>query len=124
MDISELNGTYRITTISNQHSPIEKRSDGITELVGGKTYRKDNAGCIWRSEMTFINENTLSFVSTADPSDAADDFCLTNAHGDLTRDIVTFTAELNIARKGDKIKISGQIEHGAETIVITMMKQD
>ena len=123
MNISELNGTYRITTISDQNGPIEKRSDGTTDIIDGKTYREDDAGCVWRSEMAFIDENSVQFISTADPSNASDDFCLIDAHGDLTRAEVIYEAVLNIARKGDKVKISGQIDHGTETIVITMIKQ-
>ena len=42
--------------------------------------------------------------------------------GMLTDQDVTYEAELDLARKGDKIRMTGNLEIGGETIVLTMMK--
>ena len=73
--------------------------------------------------MRYLNENEVEFVSVADPSDAVTDFLLTDEGGNLTRDPVTYKTVLKVDRKGDKVRLSGQINHGATTTVITMIKQ-
>ena len=123
MDIQSIDGTYRISTVSDYNGPIEKRSDGITEIKDGKTHRVDDAGCVWTTTIRYLNENEVEFTSVADPSDAVDDFLLTDEGGNLTREPVTYQTILKVDRKGDKIRLSGQIEHGATTTVITMIKQ-
>lgn len=122
MQPHDLDGTYRITTISNYDGPVEKKSDGTTEIKDGRTHRVDEAGCVWTSELIPISENQVKFVSTADPTNANPDFCLTAENGQLTRDPVTYSTVLDMARMGEKIKLSGQIEHGAMTTIITMIK--
>ncbi len=122
MEPHDLDGTYRVTTVSNYDGPIEKKSDGTTEIKDGRTHRIDDAGCVWTSQLVPLNDHEVEFISTADPTNANPDFCLTTANGQLTRDPVTYKTVLKMDRKGDKIRLSGQIEHGATTIIITMMK--
>lgn len=122
MDITELDGKYNVTTLSDYHGPVPMRSDGVTEIINGTTNRVDDAGVKWTTTLTPISDAEVAFESVADPTDAADDFCLTLPNGDLTRDPVTYKATLKVARKGDKIRLSGQIEHGKVTTVITMTK--
>lgn len=122
MQPQDLDGTYRITTVSDYNGPIEKKSDGITEVKDGKTHRIDDAGCVWTSQLNPLNEHEVEFISKADPTNAKADFCLTTANGQLTRDPVIYKTILKMDRKGDKIRLSGQIENGAMTTIITMMK--
>lgn len=123
MDITDLDGTYVVTTATDHQSPIAKKSDGLTEIRNGRTERVDDAGCVWTTSLALLNENEVEFISTADPSTADGDFCLTDECGNLTRDPVTYQSILRMDRKGEKIKLSGKIEHGQITTVITLMKQ-
>ncbi len=123
MDIQNIDGTYSISTISDYNGPIEKRSDGITEVKNGQTHRVDDAGCVWTTTLKYLNENEVEFTSVADPSNADTDFLLRTESGDLTREPVTYQTILRVDRIGERIKLSGQIEHGGETTVITMIKQ-
>ena len=123
MDISELDGTYQVSTVSDYNGPIEKRSDGLTEIIEGKTHRTDDAGVIWTTQISVLNADEVEFVSTADPTNADPDFCLMDEGGNLTRESVTYTSVLKIDRKGDKIRPSGQIKHGSTNTVITMIKK-
>jgi len=77
----ELDGTYQVTTTSNYKGPIEKKSDGITEIKDGGTERYDDANCKWTSTFTIVNEEEVEMVSTADPSEAHIDFLLTAPDG-------------------------------------------
>ena len=107
----ELDGHYRVSSTTNYTGPLEKRSDGETYIRKGKTERIDNAGCKWTSTFTVIDENTVEMVSVADPEDADIDFLLRRPDGSPTRDPVTYTSRLKLARKEDKIQMSGQIEY-------------
>lgn len=120
----DLDGTYRVTTVTDYTGPVPMQSDGETEIVNGETHRVDKKGCKWRTRFTVLSETEVQMDSTADPSEAEADFCLTTASGELTRDPVTYTTVLNVARKGDKIRLSGQIDHGNIATVITMIKND
>ncbi len=117
-----LDGKYRVTTTSSYQGPIEKKSDGETEIINGQTQRFDDANCKWTSRFDIVSDNEVRMTSTADPSDADVDFLLTNLRGEPTRDPVTYETMLKFAQKGDKIQMSGQIEYGHEVVFLTMRK--
>lgn len=117
-----LDGKYRVTTTSSYQGPIEKRSDGETEIINGQTQRFDEANCKWTSRFDIVSDTEVRMTSTADPSDAVVDFLLTNLRGEPTRDPVTYETMLKFAQKGDKIQMSGQIEYGHEVVFLTMRK--
>lgn len=122
MDIKELDGKYRVTTVSDYDGPVPMQSDGETIIKDGMTHRTDKAKVRWATKITPISDTEVLFESLADPTDAATDFCLTKPNGELTRDPVTYTTRLSVSRKGDKIRLSGQIEHGKIKTIITMTK--
>lgn len=117
-----LDGTYQISTITNYHGPLERKSDGITEIRNGRTSRTDDNKVLWTSDFTIINDQQVKMVSVADPTDAAGDFALTRPDGSPTREPVTYESILRYARKGDKVQMSGQIEYGNEIIFITLRR--
>jgi len=119
---SELDGLYRISSTSNYNGPLEKRSDGETTIKDGQTSRVDDAGCEWTSTFTIIDDNTVEMVSVADPANAHVDFLLRRPDGSPTREPVTYTSRLKLARKDDKIQMSGQIEYGDEIVLLTLRK--
>lgn len=119
----ELDGKYRVSTTTNYQGPLEKKSDGETEIRDGKTSRRDAANCLWTSTFTVKSETEVEMISVADPSEADGDFSLTRPDGSPTREAVTYTSMLKLARKGDdQIQLSGQIEYGNEIIFLTMRK--
>ncbi len=120
--IHPLDGTYVITSTTNYDGPLEKKSDGITEIRQGKTERYDDYNCKWTSTFTVISETEVEMISVADPSDAHIDFLLTRPNGNPTRDTVTYTTSLKLARRGDKIQMSGQIHYGDEIVFLTLRK--
>ena len=117
-----LDGKYLITTTTSYQGPLEKKSDGETEIREGKTHRVDQAKCKWTSTFEIISDTEVKMTSVADPSDAEIDFLLTAADGTPTRDPVTYETILKLARKGDRIQMSGQIEYGFEVVLLTMRK--
>jgi hypothetical protein len=118
----ELDGRYRISTITDYKGPLQKKSDGETEIVNGQTNRIDRAGCKWTSTFEIINENEVEMTSLADPTDADADFLLTRPDGSPSKDPVTYRAKLRLSRKGEHIQMSGQIEYGLDIVFITMRK--
>lgn len=122
LELKDLDGQYRVTTVSDYKGVVPMQSDGVTEIKNGETNRIDKAGCKWHTQLKILNDSEVEFISTADPTDAAPDFCLTKASGELTRDPVVYRSVMKVARKEDKIRISGQIESGKTVTVITMMK--
>lgn len=122
LTLKDLDGQYRVTTVSDYHGPVPMQSDGVTVIQNGETNRVDKAGCKWNTKISILSDDEVKFESTADPSEAAPDFCLTKENGELTRNSVTYTTIMKVARKGDKIRLSGQIQHGSVMTVITMMK--
>lgn len=119
-----LDGKYRVTTTTSYEGPLKKRSDGETEIRQSKTSRYDDANCKWTSTFEIISENEVKMTSVADPEDADVDFLLRAEDGTPTREPVTYEAVLKLARKGDKIQISGQIEYGYDIVFLTMRKID
>lgn len=117
-----LDGKYLITTTTSYQGPLEKRSDGETEIVNSQTHRRDDANCQWVSTFEIIAEDQVKMTSVADPSEAAVDFLLTAPDGSPTREKVTYEAVLKLARKGDRIQMSGQIEYGSDIVLLTMRK--
>ncbi|MCK5285099.1 MAG: hypothetical protein KAJ86_05890 [Alphaproteobacteria bacterium] len=119
-----LDGKYRITSTNSRYGDIEKRSDGETEIRKSQTERFDEANCKWTSTFTIINDNEVKMISIADPSNAAIDFLLTAPDGSPSQKSVTYEATLKLARKGDKIQMSGQIHYGNDVVFLTMRKYD
>ena len=117
-----LDGTYIVsTTISDQAQ--QHKSDGETIINNGQTCRYDDVNCKWTSTFAIINEAEVKMTSIADASDANADFFLIGEGGVPTRSPVTFTSILKLARKGEKVQISGQVDHGGDLVFITMRKK-
>ena len=117
-----LDGQYRITSTSSHKGDIEKRSDGETVIRNSQTERLDDANCKWTSTFTVLSDTEVKFVSVADASKAAVDFLLTAPDGSPTRGPVTYESVLKLARKGDKIQMSGQIHYGNDVVFLTLRK--
>ena len=120
MSKTELDGKYRVSTVSNYQGPVERRSDGETEIVDGKTERIDDNKVLWTSTFEVVSETEVRMTSVADPSDAVSDFGLTTPQGTLTRRPQTYVSTMRMARKGKDVRMSGQIEVGDEIIFLTM----
>lgn len=117
-----LDGKYNVTSTTDYQGPLEKKSDGVTEIRDGQTCRYDRANCLWTSTFNILSDNEVEMVSVADPSDADIDFLLTAPDGSPTRNPVTYRSILKMARKDDKIQLSGQIEYGGTLTFLTMRK--
>ncbi len=118
----ELDGLYQVSSTSSYQGPLEMKSDGTTTITDGQTHRRDKANCLWTSTFSILNENEVEMVSVADPTDAAPDFSLLRPDGSPSRQPVTYKTVLKLARKGDKIQMSGQIEYGGNVTFITMRR--
>ncbi len=118
----ELDGTYQVTSTTSYNGPLQKKSDGVTEIKNSQTERRDEANCLWTSNFKIISEIEVEMTSVADPSGADEDFSLTKPDGSPTREPVTYTSMLKLARKGDKIQLSGQIEYDNNITFLTMRK--
>jgi len=119
---NELDGQYQVSSTTSYQGPLEKKSDGITEIKNGQTSRRDKANCLSTSTFHIISDNEVEMISVADPSEADSDFSLTKPDGSPTREPVTYKAILKLSRKGDKIQMSGQIEYDNEITLLTMRK--
>lgn len=117
-----LDGKYRVSSTTSYQGPLEKKSDGETEIINGQTSRRDTTNCLWTSTFNIINEHEVEMVSVADPSEADNDFSLTKPDGSPTREPVTYRAILKLARKGDQIQLSGQVEYDNHITLLTMRK--
>lgn len=117
-----LDGKYNVTSTTDYQGPLEKKSDGVTEVRDGQTRRYDRANCLWTSTFNILNDGEVEMVSVADPADADLDFLLTAPDGTPTRNPVTYKSILKMARKADKIQLSGQIEYGGTLTFLTMRK--
>jgi hypothetical protein len=117
-----LDGKYRVTSTTDDKGPLEKKSDGETEIRDGQTRRYDRANCLWTSTFTILSDTEVEMVSVADPAEADIDFLLTRPDGAPTRDPVTYTSILKLARQGDKIQMSGQISYGGNLTFLTMRR--
>lgn len=118
----ELDGIYQVSSTTSYKGPLEKKSDGQTEIKNGQTERRDAANCLWTSTFNILNENEVEMVSIADPSESDGDFSLTKPDGTPTRQPVTYRAVLKLSRKGDKIQMSGQVEYDNDITLLTMRK--
>jgi len=117
-----LDGRYRVTTTTSYRGPLEKKSDGETEIKDGRTHRFDAANCEWTSTFAIVSDTEVKMTSVADPAGADIDFLLTAPDGSPTRSPVTYEASLKLARKDDKIQMSGQIHYGHDIVFLTMRK--
>lgn len=120
--MNELDGKYQVSTTTSYDGPLKGKSDGLTEIRDGQTTRFDENGVMWNSRFTIINDKEVEMVSVADPTEAKGDFALTRPDGTPTREPVTYQSVLKLARKDDRIQLSGQIEYGNEIIFLTMRK--
>lgn len=68
---TDLDGTYTVTSLTSYQGPLQKQSDGITKIEGGKTFRVDEAGCEWRSTFEWVNDTQVKLTSVADPKKRA-----------------------------------------------------
>jgi hypothetical protein len=120
--MGELDGKYRITSTTNYKGPIERKSDGETEIRNGQTSRIDDSGIQWTSRFKVLNEAEVEMISTADPHDAKANSALLRPDGSPTLDPVSYHAILKLSRKGDKVQMSGQIHYGDEVVFLTLRK--
>ena len=121
---TELDGLYSVNSVSDYDGPLQKKSDGQTTIIDGKTHRIDEAGCEWNSTFTWIDDQKteVKMTSVADPANANDDFLLTKPDGSPTSETVTYETVLKVMRKGDRIQMTGTINYGNETVILTMRK--
>ncbi len=117
-----LDGKYLVTSTTDYKGPLEKKSDGETEIRDGQTRRYDRANCLWTSTFNILSETEVEMVSVADPEKADVDFLLLRPDGSPTRDAVTYKTVLKLARKDDRIQMSGQIAYGKDLTFLTMRK--
>jgi hypothetical protein len=117
-----LDGKYQISSTTDYQGPLEKKSDGETEIRNGQTRRYDRANCLWTSTFNVISDTEVEMVSVADPAEADIDFLLTAPDGTPTRNTVTYKTILKLARKDDRIQMSGQINYGGNITYLTMRK--
>jgi hypothetical protein len=117
-----LDGKYLVTSTTDYKGPLEKKSDGETEIRNGQTRRYDRANCLWTSQFNILSETEVEMVSKADPVNADVDFLLTRPDGSPTREAVTYKTKLKLARKDDRIQLSGQISYGGDLTFVTMRK--
>lgn len=120
--MSELDGLYQVTSTTNYQGPLEKRSDGQTEIRNGQTHRRDAANVLWTSTFRVLSPTEVEMISLADPREAKGDFALTKPNGEPTREPVEYRTILKYARKDDKIQLSGTIEYGNEVVFLTMRR--
>jgi hypothetical protein len=118
----ELDGTYFVSSTSSYDGLAERKSDGQTEIREGKTERRDSNNVLWTSHFSVLSETEVEMTSIADATDAPLEFYLTKPDGTPTREPVTYKSTLKLARKEDKIQMSGQIEYGNEIIFLTLRK--
>lgn len=119
---TDLDGTYTVTSITSYEGPLQKQSDGITTITGGKTQRIDEAGCEWRSSFEWVNDKEVKMTSIADPKNAKKDFLLIGPNGMPTAKPQTYETTLLVKRMGEKVQLTGTIQFGKETIFLTMRK--
>ena len=117
-----LDGKYLVTSTTDYKGPLEKKSDGETEIRDGQTRRYDKANCLWTSTFTILNDQEVEMVSIADPAEADVDFLLLAPNGSPTRHPVTYKTILKLARKDGRIQMSGQIQYGKDLTFLTMRK--
>lgn len=117
-----LDGKYQVTSTTDYNGPLEKKSDGATEIRDGQTRRHDRANCLWTSTFNILSETEVEMVSVADPTNADTDFLLLAPDGSPTRNPVTYKTVLKLARKDDRIQMSGQISYGKDLTFLTMRK--
>lgn len=124
---TDLDGTYTVTSLTSYQGPLQKQSDGITTIAGGKTSRVDEAGCEWNSTFEWTSADQVKMTSVADPKNARRDFLLVGPNGLPTAEPQTYVTNLTVKRKADstgaeKIQLTGTISYGAETVFLTMRK--
>ena len=122
MPSPELDGTYQITSTSNYEGPLQRRSDGKTEIRDGQTSRTDENKVKWHSTFTIVNDGEVEMISVADPRDAVAGFALIRPDGSPSLEPVTYKTILKLARKGERIQMSGRIEYGDEIVLLTLRK--
>ena len=120
--VHPLDGKYIVTSTTDYKGPLEKKSDGETEIRDGKTQRYDRVNCLWTSTFKILSETEVEMTSVADPTHADLDFLLTRPDGSPTRETVTYKTVLRLARKEDRIQMSGQISYGGDLTFVTMRK--
>jgi hypothetical protein len=119
---TDLDGQYSVNSVSDYDGPLKKQSDGQTEIVNGKTHRVDQAGCEWTSTFEWVDDDKteVKMTSVADPINAHADFLLTRPDGSPTSDKVTYETIMKVMRKGDRVQMTGSINYGNETTLLTM----
>mgnify|MGYP003675218015 CR=1 FL=1 len=112
-----LDGLYFVVTTNRNKT---NKSDSKTEIKSNRTERYDESNCKWSSLFEIISDTEVKMTSVADPRNADIDFYLSTPNGTPTRSPLTYESILRLARKGDKIQMSGQIDHGGGLIFLTM----
>ena len=122
MKLEELDGKYEIRSETSDGGPYRINGDGVTEVKGGRTYRKDQNGFIWESTFSISGKDKVLLESTLDPSLADEDFFIKDNKNNLTREKVTYKGELIVRTERGRLTLRGEIKHGIVTTRITMTR--
>lgn len=122
LKLEDLDGKYEIRSETSDGGPYKINGDGITEVKGGRTWRKDANGFIWESKFQIIGKDKIGLESTLDPSLADEDFFIKDNKNNLTREKVTYKGELIARTEFGRLTLRGEIKHGIVTTRITMTK--
>jgi hypothetical protein len=120
--LEDLDGKYEIHSETSDGGPYLINGDGVTEVKGGRTWRKDKNGYIWESTFKLIGKDKVQMASTLDPSLSDEDNFIKDNKNNLTREKVTYTSDLIVREEFGKLVLRGEIKHGIVTTRITMTK--
>ncbi len=118
----DLEGKYEIHSETSDGGPYLINGDGVTEVKGGRTYRKDKNGYIWESQFRVTGKDKITLESTLDPSLSDEDNYIKDNKNNLTREKVTYKGELLARTEFGRLVLRGEIRHGIVTTRITMTK--
>ena len=120
--LDDLDGQYDVRSETSNGDSFGLKGDGVTIIKNGLTYRKDKMGCIWESAFSVVDNDKVQIESTVDPSHAGDDVYISDAKGNPTKSIVTYTSLLDAKSVNGKVVLTGEIRHGNAVTRLTMTK--
>lgn len=124
LTLDELDGIYQVHTDIIGGTPDSHRvnADGVTQIRNGRTFRKDQNGFIWESQLSIAGEDEVEIVSTLDPSHSKNGKFILDEKGNPTKAMVSYKGILRVSNIDGLITLQGDFEHAGLTTRLTLTR--
>lgn len=120
--MTNLDGKYRLNHLTSRPHSEDQRGMDVIQIENGQSHFEDIYGCVWDTLFEVIDDEHIRMSAYVDQSKADMDHVLSSDSGRASGENLKYESLLKLARKGDDMHLSGQINIGDDIVIISLHK--